>query len=443
MVNVTVQWFITYIDINNGDVEKPFTYFSALEVNETLNSDILASFEVPNTNAMRNFLQTNYPMQIWIIINGGTPTQMFSGILKAGDISANKIKFYLYDPVIVALDEAEPITGVYDAVPADVIMADVIADTTVALGDCPTTDVTVVLYKANRLDIVRFLADALGLDYYPSSGTTINIAYRTSGVTRSIPAGALIISKRAIDRTKYAAKVIMRGIDLFGHHVTGEAGSGLPVRTFNCDTPANQDALENLAAKKLAEMQTDSAGAPISTRIDVGYEFQVGDSINVWSNRYMLSGQRRIMQITKTAKKVNMQLDYIRKTVDKTIADLRGWEAKGIYLPGCTSWSINLQWLKAFYHLTEGTGSAAADSAPVDNPYSGTIVNGHWDPSPIGGGAKVMALQADGYVDCGNGFSTKTNDDCFSITGWFSPAELNATARFLVHKDGEFALGIR
>ena len=35
-------------------------------------------------------------------------------------------------------------------------------------------------------------------------------------------------------------------------------------------------------------------------------------------------------------------------------------------------------------------------------PNDGTYVNGHWDDSPIGGGAKVLALQGDGYVDCSN-----------------------------------------
>ena len=148
------------------------------------------------------------------------------------------------------------------------------------------------------------------------------------------------ISKRAIDRTKYAQKVIVRGIDLFGRHVTGEAGSGGPVRVFNEDTPANQDALENLAAKKLAELATDSAGAPISILIHIGYQFQVGDNVSLYSNRYMLSGTRRIVQMTKTKTKVTIQLDFVRKSLDKTVADLRNWEKKGIYLPGCTSWSI-------------------------------------------------------------------------------------------------------
>ena len=245
---------------------------------------------------------------------------MFAGLLKAADVGAKKIKCYIHDSVICELDEAEPITGVYDAVSAQLIMNDVVDDLDIDWDDCPTTEVTVVLYKANRLDVVKFLADALGLDY-TTSGNEINIGYRNN-TEWSLGPSQFAISKRAIDRTKYAQKVIISGIDLFGRHVTGEAGSGGPVRVFNEDTPANQDALENLAAKKLAELATDSAGAPISILIYIGYQFQVSDNVSLYSNRYMLYGTRRIVQMTKTKTKVTIQLDFVRKSLDKTVADL-------------------------------------------------------------------------------------------------------------------------
>jgi hypothetical protein len=154
----------------------------------------------------------------------------------------------------------------------------------------------------------------------------------------------------------------------------------------------------------------------------------------LWGNWY------RIVQMSKSKIKVSIQLDRPRQTVEKTLADLRNWEKNGIYLPGCTSWSINLQNLVGLYHLTEGTGTVAKDSCPVDNPADGTIVNGHWDPSPIGGGAKVLALQGDGYVDCTNAVSLSVNASCFSVGGWFSPVDLDNTVRYLAHKDGQFGL---
>ena len=432
MVTKTVSWEIEYLD---GNILKSIEQFEDPEIVDELNSDAIASFVVPNTDSNQSLVWYDYSVAMYC--NGSV---VFSGLLKAADVGAKKIKCYIHDQVICALDEAEPITGVYDAVSAQLILDDVVDDLGISWDSCPSTEVTVVLYKANRLDVVKFLADALGLDYYTEGGEYINIGFRSGVETHTLVPSDFSVSKRALDRTKYASKVIMRGIDLFGNHITGEAGSGTPVRTFNVDTPANQDALENMAAKKLSELGTDSAGAPISTRIDLAYNFQVGDYINLHSARYMINGSRRIMQMTKTKTKVTMQLDYLRKSVDKTVADLRSWEKKGIYLPGCTSWSINLQNLVGFYHLTEGSGTVALDSSPVEAPTNGTYVNGHWDPSPIGGGAKVLALQGDGYVDCGSTISLDVNDSCFSVGGWFSPVDLDNIERYLAHKSGQFSL---
>ena len=159
----------------------------------------------------------------------------------------------------------------------------------------------------------------------------------------------------------------------------------------------------------------------------------------IYRPKYLFHGQYyRIVQLTKTKTQVSFQLDKPKQTVEKTLAELRNWEKSGIYLPGCTSWSINLQNLVGLYHLTEGTGTVAKDSSPVDTPADGTIVNGHWDPSPIGGGAKVLALQGDGYIDCTNSVDLSANASCFSVGGWFSPVNLDNTVRYLAHKDGQF-----
>ena len=53
----------------------------------------------------------------------------YSGILTAAEISSTKIKAVLLDTVILMLDEAEPITGVYDQVPANEILAEVLSKT--------------------------------------------------------------------------------------------------------------------------------------------------------------------------------------------------------------------------------------------------------------------------------------------------------------------------
>jgi hypothetical protein len=429
LVTVTGTWEIQYLDGDNNLVD--LLFFDEPEITDDLNSDMLASFSIPNTPNNRVLVSSDRTVAVFY-----NNYLQFSGLLRAADVGGKKIKCYVYDVVFCALDDAEPITGVYDAVPANQIMTDVCTGISVNYNVCPTTEVTLVLYKANRLDVVKFLADALGLDYYPSEGQFINLGFRNSA-TWSLQPSQFTVSKRALDRTKFAGKVIIRGIDLFGRHVTGEAGSGVPVRVFNEDTPANQDALMNLAAKKLAELNTDSAGAPISTRIDVGFEFEVGDSLNVSSNRYLLFGTRRIVQMVKTKTKVNMQLDFVRKSIDKTVADLRSWEKKGIYLPGCTSWSISLQGLVGLYHVNEGSGTVAHDSSPRDSPQDGVIVNGSWEDYA---GMKILTFNGATYIDLGNSISFSPTN-AFSVGGWVSPSILDETERNFVYKQDQFALG--
>ena len=57
------------------------------------------------------------------------------------NLSNSKIEAVLLDPVILMLDEAEPVTGVYDQIPANEILTEVLAATPgtgVSVGDCPT-----------------------------------------------------------------------------------------------------------------------------------------------------------------------------------------------------------------------------------------------------------------------------------------------------------------
>ena len=47
-------------------------------------------------------------------------------------------------------------------------------------------------------------------------------------------------------------------------------------------------ALNNIASKRLSELQTSSAGAPVSVPITQGYYFNAGDFINLYQPKYML-----------------------------------------------------------------------------------------------------------------------------------------------------------
>jgi hypothetical protein len=161
--------------------------------------------------------------------------------------------------------------------------------------------------------------------------------------------------------------------------------------------------------------------------------------VHLVNSRYLLNGNYRIVQATKKKTKVDFQIEKMRKSIDKEIADLKAWENKGIYLPGSTSWSLNLQGLIVLYHLNEGKDTKASNKAPIDNPIDGTIVNGYWQQGPV---TMMLALAGDGYVDMGDdsGAGITFNGGNFSMGAWFSPSANDSTKRFIAHKDGQFAL---
>jgi hypothetical protein len=438
MVALFGVWKIEYFD----EYQEVFYSLPAdfKQIVDDLTGESNASFTLPNTEDYRSLLRRSPLVAVYF-----NEYLEYSGILCVAYLSSAKLECVLLDSAVLMLDEAEPVTGVYDQVPANEILTEVLAvapGTNLAIGDCTIAPVTAVFYKANRLDVVKFLAEATGSEFWPTEGTTINIGVR--GGNEWVPA-PVFIQSRGFDNSKGADKVIIRGVDQFGRHITGEAGDsgwlGARVRVFNEVNPADQTVLENMAAKKLSELTNGSTGSPISTLITSGYRYGVGDYVIINRPEFLLFGAyNRIVQITKSKTRVSFQLDKPRQTVETSISDLRKWEKNGIYLPGCTSWSINLQGLVGHYHLTEGSGTVAKDSSPVENPTNGTIVNGHWDDSPIGGGAKVMALQGDGYVDCTAAISLSVNDSCFSVGGWFSPVDLDTTERHLAHKADQFSL---
>jgi hypothetical protein len=425
-------WVIEYWD-NDSSTFIPFKA-SMEQTSEELDGDCVASFWIANSAENRALIQQDLLVNIWF-----DDELQFSGTLCGGDIKSSKIKAGLYDTVMLTLDEAEPVTGVYDQKPASTIAADLVAGTGILVGSCPGTALSVVFYHANRLDCFKFLAAALNLDLYSTSGTTINLAAKGAGVVWT--PSSISVSNRGLDRSKQRTKVIVRGLDCWGNHILGVAGTGTKVKTFSQNTVTDEATLNGIAAKKLAEVNTDSSGAPVSVLITVGKEYAVGDSVSVVNAQYLLNGTYRIMQMNKTRLQVKMQLDKFRKTIDRTIEELRSWEDQGIYLPGSTSWSLNLQGLFALYHLNEGTGTSAKDSAPVETPNNGTIVNGSWEDGPV---TKMLTLSGSSYVSLGDASKTGINFHAasgvgkFSVGCWFSPSVNDSTDRNLIHKADQF-----
>ena len=315
-------WVIEYWD-NDSSTFIPFKA-TMEQTSEELDGDCVASFWIANSAENRALIQQDLLVNIWF-----DDELQFSGTLCGGDIKSSKIKAVLYDTVMLALDEAEPVTGVYDQKPASTIAADLVAGTGISVGSCPATALSVVLYHANRLDCFKFLSAALNLDLYSTNGTTINLALKGAGVVWT--PSSISVSNRGLDRSKQRTKVIVRGLDCWGNHILGVAGTGTKVKAFSQNTVTDEATLNGIAAKKLCEVNTDSSGAPVSVLITVGKEYNVGDSVSVVNAQYLLNGTYRIMQMNKTRLQVKMQLDKFRKSIDRTIEELRSWEDQGIY----------------------------------------------------------------------------------------------------------------
>ena len=295
-----------------------------------------------------------------------------------------RILVTVVDDLFITLDKATPISGAFSERHGAKAILDVILAGTGYTSDAgtPTTVIPVVFYHANRLDCMAFLRKALNMDFW-HVGTVVYFGTEGSGVTLTPAATDLTISKRALSRRKQYDKVEVRGVDGYGYHIVGAAGTGSKVKVINETEVADAATLNTIAARKLAELTTDSAGLPISVPIWIGKSYALGNSVTLVSARHLLNGTYKIKQLTKTKTKVSMQLDNFRKPLDATVDELKNWEDRGIYTPGSTSWSLNLQGLIGLFHLNEGEGTDAKNKAPVETPIDGVITDGSWADGPI------------------------------------------------------------
>jgi hypothetical protein len=437
-VSVMGKWEIEYYD----EGESGFMPFLPSEIDQVYfehEGEPYATFYINNTTANQTLIQQDLLVNIYF-----DSVLQFSGILQGGDLEAKptRILVTVVDDLFITLDKATPISGAFSERHGAKAILDVILAGTGYTSDStvPTTVIPVVFYHANRLDCMAFLRKALNMDFW-HSGTVVYFGSEGSGVTQTPAVDELTISKRALSRRKQYDKVEVRGVDGYGYHIVGVAGTGARVKVINETEVADAATLNTIAARKLAELTTDSAGLPISVPIWVGKSYALGNSVTIVAPRFLLNGTYKIKQLTKSKTKVSMQLDNFRKPLDATVDELKNWEDRGIYTPGSTSWSLNLQGLIGLYHLNEGSGTEAKNKSPInpDVPIDGTISGCSWEDGPItkmltfNGSSAMVSLGSDSQA--GINLTSK-----LSVGGWFSPSANDSTDRNIVHKDGQFGL---
>jgi len=102
----------------------------------------------------------------------------------------------------------------------------------------------------------------------------------------------------------------------------GVAGTGDDVAVFWCDSPATEDALDALAALKLAEINQDDSSVVLTCPVGEGVHLFPGDTIPVVKPQLNLDDDYRIMKTVK--RRFDMEIEIIRskKSTEKILEEL-------------------------------------------------------------------------------------------------------------------------
>ncbi len=218
------------------DEEGQFVGAKIEQILEEITPESYATFKVPKTYEYLNIARDiRYPSNqyyagLWYPDPMRSP--IYQGTLVGAQLEGKFIKFTIVDGAVIKLDRSEPYTGVFDETPAVDMLLEIFEDLDldVSIGDCPSTEMSVVFYNANPLDIVKFVADALGLEYWGDGYQTINIGSR--GLNQWYPNYQRVFADTSgVDSSKNYDRVIVRGVDLMGRHIRGVAGEGSNVKT--------------------------------------------------------------------------------------------------------------------------------------------------------------------------------------------------------------------
>jgi len=299
------------------------TYFK--NITQELNGDEHAFFDVDNTQRMRDLIATTPDVIITFL-----GVSVFQGILGSWKYKTDKIECKVYDKVYYLMDK-KVITANYDTTAGNTILTAVAGEVDgVAAGDCPADNISTRFNKASCYETVKFLADSLNSDYYSSSGTTINIGTRGSakGRLRAFTEP----SKRGVNKYRKRDKVYVRGVDINGNDILGEAGDGTDVQTFTERKASDETTLDNIAAKRLDEINKDSSGVVLEASIMDAFKLYPGDTVTIANPTYSLSGSYRIWRIIKEESTARVEVDYPENLIERILDSQKKLEDLGIYI---------------------------------------------------------------------------------------------------------------
>ena len=128
--------------------------------------------------------------------------------------------------------------------------------------------------------------------------------------------------ERVIGRAKKRDKVHVRGVDPDGEEVMGVAGTGDDVAVFWHNTPATEDALDAIAAMKLAELNQDDSSVVLTCPIGEGVHLDPGDTIPIVKPQLNLDGDYRIMKVIMGRKTMEIEVIRPKRNTEKILEEL-------------------------------------------------------------------------------------------------------------------------
>ncbi len=404
------------------------------------------AFALPNTEANRAIVQTLPYVQC--LFNGTMIFPLCDQGAAIGQLqySPSTIAITAYNAVFIKLSQAsQTITQVFNNTAANVILAAICSVGGVAAGVCPTFNVSITFNNANCFKGAQSLAKACGMDYW-ADANGFNIGTRDSTLQTLVWIDNN--SKRGLDYSKTVDYVVVKGVDSSGLAIQGTAGTpGGSVATFTEKKACDVATLNNVAAAKLQKLNNPSNGNSLECLITQVATWHPGQYVSANRPDLDLVGSFIIQRITKNAVTCTVEVDAAMPQMDVDALEQDDYSGPGGDLASYaaqpttqTPANLVLQGLIGLYHLWEGQGTFAQDSAPNTTPNNGTITNGTWVQGPL---SKVLQFNATGYVDCMSGAdvtSAGTNSK-FAVGCWFSPSALIDGAS-LMGKANHFTLGL-
>jgi hypothetical protein len=334
---------------------------------DELNGQAQAVITIPNTSDNRVIVSSDHDVLIKF-----AETVLFIGTSSAPKYSIRSIECLCYDKVFELMGR-KTWTREYIEVAAGTILNDICATAGVT-GNVQSEYNLPVSVRFNRtqcIDAAKYVATAVNGDFWSSDGTTFNIGER--GTAR----GAVTVlswSTRAVDRSKKFNKVFMRGFDWTNLPIVGEAseGAGDRVIAFTDRKASDVAALDNAAASKLRELNTDSCGVTVVVPITTGFMIQAGDTVPLSNEMLALDGTYRVMRVTQKVDETDLDVDRAMPLLEKALMGNVSYEDNGIYSAVAKSsqkWNSNIK-----FTVDEDSPLDTVDINGPITPSDGTIV---------------------------------------------------------------------